>query len=345
MERRRRNRQEPVTEQAPIRRGNYFVDDKPLELISSGSTVLDCVLGGGYPIGRIVNIVGDKSTGKTLLAIEAIINFLRKYPAGNAYYHEAESAFDKGYARALGLPLRKVNFTTDDLEDPANDGTIEFLFEVLYNIVKKKGDEPGIVVVDSFDSLSSRAEKGRKIDEGSYKMDKAKTSSELFRRLTTDIAKSQMLFIIISQVRDNIGVTFGKKYTRSGGKALDFYASQVLWLSELGKTYRVIDKIRRNTGVNIKGRCEKNKISLPFRECEFPILYGYGIDDVTACLEWLKSVGSLDELDLTPKSMARESERIKRERDERAKSRITRLVRNRWKEIETDFLPSYSKYN
>jgi len=337
MERRRRG-------QEAVKLGNYFVEDKPLELISSGSTLLDCVLGGGYPIGRVVNIVGDKSTGKTLLAIEAIINFLRKYPMGNAYYHEAESAFDKGYAQALGLPIENVTFTTDDFEDTTNDGTMEFLFEVMSSVIKQKGDEPGIFIVDSLDSLSTREEKKRKIDEGSYKMDKAKTSSEMFRRLTNDIARTRLLFIIISQVRDNIGVTFGKKYRRTGGKALDFYTSQVLWLSEMEKLYRVMDKVKRNVGVDIKARCEKNKISLPFRECQFPIMFGYGIDDVTACLEWLKSIDALDELGLSPRTMAKESERIKAESDNRMKSKISRLVRNRWKEIETGFLPSYSKY-
>lgn len=338
--RRRRSQAQPKEE----RLGNYFLEDKPLEFVSSGSTLLDCVLGGGYPVGRIVNIVGDKSTGKTLLAIEAIINFLRKYPGANAYYHEAESAFDKGYAQALGLPIEKVIFTTDDLEDDKNDGTMEFLFETMLYIIKNFGGEPGILVVDSLDSLSTRAEKKRSIDEGSYKMDKAKTSSEIFRRLTMEIARTNLLFIIISQVRDNIGVTFGKKYTRTGGKALDFYTSQVLWLSEIGKIPRTKNKVKRDVGVMIKAKCEKNKISLPFRECQFPIMFGYGIDDVTACLEWLDDVGALDDLDIKASNIAKESERIKAEGDTRARAKISRLVKLKWKEIETGFLPDYKKY-
>lgn len=337
----------------PIRRrtstktiGNYFVEDKPLELVSSGSTLLNCILGGGYPLGRVVNIVGDKSTGKTLLAIEAIINFFLQYEDGLAYYHEVEAAFDKQYARALSMPIHKIEFTTDDLDDPKNDGTIEFLFETLVRLIAIHRDnhKPGIVVVDSNDAMSTRVEKKRGIDEGSYKTDKAALSSEVFRRLVTDLSRTRILLIIISQVRDNIGVTFGRKHKRNGGRALDFYASQVIWLSELGKIEKTIQGISRPISTNIRAKCDKNKVSLPFRQCDFPILFGYGIDDVSSCLEWLSKIDALDELEIAKTKIKKEAERIKKENDIRMIRTITRATRRRWKEIETKFIPEYRKY-
>jgi recombination protein RecA len=343
-----RRRRSSSSSTKPQRVGNYFVEDKreslELNFFSSGSTILDCVLGGGWPLGRMSNVVGDKSTGKTLLAIEATVNFLKKYSEGKIYYHEAESAFDKEYARALQMPVDEIEFTTDDMEDESNDGTIEFLYETLERIIPKHIDRPGLVVVDSYDSLSTRKEQSRKIDKDSYGTEKAALSSQLFRRLNTKLARANIHLMIISQVRDNIGVTFGKKHKRSGGKALDFYATQVLWLSDLGKIRKTVDKIDREIGVNIKAKCDKNKISLPYRQCELPILFGYGVDDVSACLNWLKEVGGLDRLDISVKRIARVSEQVKRDKDVKMMRTISRVVRERWQEIETTFIPKYSKY-
>src|SRR5262249_54440053 len=125
---------------------------------------------------------------------------------------------------------------------------------------------PGFYILDSLDALSDEAEKARAIDEGTYAMNKAKQMSALFRRLCQEMAQYNCTLAVISQVRDNIGVTFGDAYTRSGGKALDFYCSQIVWLAQTGKIARTVKGIERIVGVDIKAKVKKNKVGLPFRE-------------------------------------------------------------------------------
>lgn len=324
---------------------NYFASgtDKELEFISSGCSILDAVLGGGYVLGRIANIVGDKSSGKTLLAIEACANFANQYPDGFIRYAEAEAAFDEHYAAALGMPVERVEFA-------ANMFTIEDFFEDLEKVIKKLGDQPCIYVIDSLDALSDRAELARKIDEGSYNMTKQKKLGELFRRLAQHMEKSRMFLMVISQIRDKIGVTYGEKKTRSGGKSLDFYASQVIWLSEIEKMKRTIDKVDRITGVRVGARCKKNKVGLPFRECEFPILFGYGVDDLIAAVEWLIDVNReerLAEIGITKAGYKIRVNNIRGKGGEEAQAlrqQLKTMVDEEWCAIETKFLPASPKY-
>jgi recombination protein RecA len=294
--------------------GLFFSSPKThLSFVSSGCAVLDCVLGGGWPLGRMANLVGDKSTGKTLLAIEAFANFRRQFPDGKMAYCETEAAFDDEYARALGLDMEGVH--------RPDVSTVEDLFEDLLTFIKRPG--PGIYVVDSLDALSDKAEQERKISDSTYGASKPKQLGQLFRRLIKPLERSQTLVLIISQVRDNIGVAFGEKHTRSGGKALDFYASQILWLANIGQVKKTINKITRTVGVNIRAKCKKNKIGMPFRECEFKIVFGYGIDDKAASRDFLAACGK--KAPLTHDS-TREA------------------VQAAWFEIEKAFLPKGRKY-
>jgi len=326
------------THRQGTRRGNYFVEDKPLGFFSSGCTLLDCVLGGGYALGRVVNIVGDKSTGKTLLAIEATVNFLKKYE-GTIWYHEAESAFDKGYAHALGMPIDDINFIED-----AN--TVEKLYDNVNAAadVLAGNDTPGLYIIDSLDALTDAYELDRDFGKDTMVGKKAIKMSEFFRRINDKISQLKMTFVVISQVRDNIGVMWGKKHKRSGGKSLDFYASQVIWLSDLGKIKHTKNKIERTTGVKIKVTCDKNKVSLPFRSCEFEIQFGYGIDDVSASLAWLKTIGKLSDVDVRERDIVSVAEEVKRDKTHRLRRTLPRVVKQYWKEIETSFLPDYTKY-
>lgn len=309
--------------------------------MSSGCELFNCVLGGGWPLGRVANIVGDKSTGKTLLAIEAFANFHRQYPTGKMYYNEAEAAFDKSYAQALGLPVDAIEFK-EDCE------TVEELYDDLSAKCDALGSKwAGLYVLDSLDALTDKAEKDRKIDEGSYGASKARQLSQLFRRLVRKVKLSRMLVIVISQTRDNIGVTFGAKYSRSGGKALDFYASQVVYLAQVATLRKTVNKQQRAIGVTIKAKCTKNKIGLPQRECQFDIKFGYGVDDVAASLEWLGTVDGLGALGLNSAKVPGYLKRLDNLTpaelvEERTK--IDKLVRQRWSEIEASFLPKRRKY-
>jgi recombination protein RecA len=321
--------------------GSYFTSAKShIDFIGSGSTTLDCALGGGWAGGRIFNIVGDKSTGKTLLAIETVVNFARKHPKGRIRYAECEHAFDPQYAQALGMPLDRVDFG-EPLE------TVEDMFEELNKLAESAKKEPTLYIVDSLDALSDRSEMDREVDQGSYGANKAKQLSQLFRRLTGKMSKSNMTLGVISQVRDNIGVSFGRKTTRSGGRALDFYASQVLYLAHLGTEKRTIKGIERPTAIKVRGKVDKNKVGLPYREAEFQILFGYGVDDIQACLQWLNEAKSLELVGVKKDDIKDYCRRLMKAPDAEHAATVKRIqdaVRKRWAESETAFLPTRRKY-
>lgn len=321
--------------------GAYFAAPKShIEFIPTGARLLDCVIGGGYPLGRISNIVGDKSTGKTLLFIEAAVNFVAKYKS-LVKYREVESAFDDPYAEALGLPLDYLDRGKDRLE------TVEDLADDLSDHLKTVGKDPSLYCCDSLDALSDRAEMAGAFGEASYGTAKAKMMSQLFRRLVGEVERTRTHFMVISQVRDNIGVTFGRKTTRSGGRALDFYASQVLYLAHKATIKRTIRGVERPYGLSIKAKCDKNKIGLPLRDCEFDILFGFGVDDLMASLEWLKEVKRLGELGIKETELKQYAKDINSLGDSdyrQAVSDVGDVVEQVWRDIEQDFLPTRRKY-
>jgi recombination protein RecA len=310
--------------------------------INSGAETLNCVLGQGWPGGRMVNIVGDKSTDKTGLAVEALVNFQRQYPDGLKRYNETEAAFDDHYAEVLGLDTPKVERHESD--------TVEDMFNDLTEFTKRCEDKgkKGLYIVDSLDALSDRAEMQRGIEEGSYGASKPKQMGQLFRRLIKPLERSGVTFIIISQVRDAIGVTFGNKQTRSGGRALDFYATIILWLTHMGQIKKTVNKIERVIGVKIKAKTSKNKVAPPFRECQFDVLFSYGIDDIGSGLMFLKDADGLDMLELSTEKAVSGFRKTFNESDnaDQAEMRdmLNSAVRKTWQRIEKSFTPIRGKY-
>jgi recombination protein RecA len=324
---------------------DYFAEPK-IEFIKTGCVVLDCVLGGGWPIGRVSNIVGDKAVGKTLLAIEACANFARQHPEGLIFYREAEAAFDVDYAATLGLPVDRVDFGEEGIGTIWD--TVEEVFEDLSNAIEaaKEAGQPALYIVDSLDALSDSAEMERDIDKGTYGTGKAKMMSTLFRQRIRGLKEARMALVIISQVRDKIGFGFGDKHTRSGGRALDFYASIALWLSltkTITKTHR---GIKRPTGIRVQARCKKNKIAMPHRECEFPIKYAYGIDELPAILDWLDSAKALKELPdfSTREKFENHIASLSGKEYSTAMRDVRKVTRRVWREVEKGFIPEQRKY-
>jgi len=339
-----------IEDEAP---NSYFTSDKAnLKFISSGCTLLDCALGGGFALGRMANVVGDKSTAKTGTATECLINFIKKYPSGNPAYREIEAAWDNDYAEAMGLPIDKVDFG-----DPAKPiQTVEDFIRDFeqYCEQQKKGQE-GLYIVDSLDALSDEEEMEREVGEATYGMKKPKLLSEFFRKTARKIEQTNVCLLIISQVRDNIGaVGFGEKQKRAGGKAMDFYASQVVWFAHIGQIKRTIKGIDRVIGIDIRAKVKKNKVGMPFRECDYPFEFGYGINDFVANLAYLKKVKRLGDVDLDDADvkgegwwnwpLMKELEKVD-DADYRAEAaRVATAVVDVWREVETTFLPKRSKY-
>lgn len=337
-------KREKLTE--PKAPNNYFTSEKPdLKFVPTGCSLLDCALGGGYVLGRMTNIVGDKSTAKTALATEALTNFLMTYPNGAAAYREIESAYDQNYAKAMGLPVEKVDFGDPDaplltVEDFARDFDA-FLDKQL------KAKMPGIYVLDSLDALSDEVEMENDIAKGTFGTAKAKMLSTYFRKTVRKIEQSQVLLLIISQVRDNIGAMFGEKHKRSGGRAMDFYASQIMWLAHIKLLSKVINTVKRPYGVTIKATIKKNKVALPFRSVEFDFEFGFGVNDLLACMEWVNEVGRLDVINMTPaeyKKRLTAIENMNGVEYNKEQKVMSAIVKNLWREIETSFLPTRKKY-
>ena len=319
-----------------------IIKKEAIPFIPSGSTLLDCVLGGGWAEGRVANIVGDKSAGKTLLAIEACANFAKKHPAEHIAYRESEAAFDMDYAHSMGMPVG-VDWSEEvrTVEDMDKD--------LAKWLASKRSSEPNLYVLDSLDALSDDSELEREIGTASYGMAKAKAMSEMFRRRAAELRAKRCTLIIISQIRDKIGVTFGETKTRSGGRALDFYASQVVWLSEIQKIKRTVTGVDRIVGVHVRARNKKNKVGKPFRETDFTILFNYGVDDGSSMLDWIKknkgekhlNGTSLDDYATTLKRA-----RIDKERDvvNGIERELADICKARWAEIEEALEPPMSKY-
>jgi recombination protein RecA len=329
--------------------GRYFFasTDSQLQFVHTGSTTLDMVLGGGWPLGRVINVIGDNSSGKTLLAIEGMANFALQYPKGKIRYREPEAAFLPEYAGALGLPLDRGELTRGD--GSSGPDTVEKFYNDLDRFLKKLKGNPGMYVLDSLDALSDEAELNRGFGEASYGTGKAKDMSQMFRLVTSRIEESRVCLLIISQTRDRIGVTFGRKYTRSGGRALDFYASIILYLAHIKEISRTVEGVKRPVGVQVKAKCTKNKVGLPFRSCEFPIIFGYGIEDISAGLDWLAEHKRLGLAGLTEreyKDLKKLALRTGFSDSEKAEIRknVSTAVRKGWLEVEKSFLPKQGKY-
>ena len=326
----------------PASKAIVIPDGDEIQFYSSGNRLLDLALGGGWAQTRVTNVVGDRSSGKTLLAIEAAANFAQMFGAESVRYGESEDALDLRYALSIGMPagLSTPKERLETVED--------FRDDLMQWLASRKKPSPCLYILDSLDALSDKAEMEREEDKGSFGAAKAKKISEFFRRHLSAITAAQCALFVISQTRDKIGVTFGERKTRSGGQALEFYCTHIVWLAEIGKIKKTVLGADRTIGSDVRANVKKNKVGLPHRRVDFQVYYNYGVDDELSCLDWLKDHKAENLLALSTKETAAAVIACRQNGDRESlkelRADIISAVDMRWEQIEEKLRPPMRKY-
>lgn len=266
-------------------------------LASSGCTVLNQALGGGFPYGKIVNIVGKESSGKSLLVSETVYQEKVKHKKKLKWrYNDAENKYAFDSKEMYGFDILNDDEEASDTLEEFDDDLQSYLNELTET-------EKLIYVLDSLDSISTEAEveyyekkrkarqAGKKLETGDMGLSKPKGLSRFFRLQNKIISNKNCLLFIISQLRTRIAL-YGPKDERAGGRALDHQSSQIIWLKEVEK----YEKMGRVVGVCIRATISKNDVGKPFRQCYFDLTFykPYGIDNVSTNINFLYDLKTVE---------------------------------------------------
>ncbi len=322
----------------------------PSRLIPTGSTLLNLALSddpyGGFYLGTINNIIGDSAAGKTFLlwTIFAEMVYDRRFRDYDLRYDEPEASLAFNIDKLFGdtVEQRVITSVISASVEEFHDNVMELLEED-----KKKSVKPFVYGLDSLDAICTEDEIERDVRKGTFGGQKPKLISEILRKIVQRIKGSSSAVFVISQTRDNIGVSFGEKKTRSGGKALKFFSTHELWMAITGH----IKRKERDVGVNVKVKISKNKLTGKLRTVSFPIYYDYGIDDIASCIDflveediWSETKKVIDTKGFVDKSM-HHTKLIAEIEDNNRRKELIDLVAETWYDIErsisTDRRPKY----
>src|SRR5438874_1013585 len=295
----------------------------PVSVISSGSISLDNALGvGGFPRGRVIEVFGPESSGKTTLTLQVIAEAQKN--GGTAAFIDAEHALDPGYARKLGVDIDELIVSQPDTGEQA--------LEIVDTLVRSNAID--VLVVDSVAALVPRAEIEGEMGDSHVGL-QARLMSQSLRKLTGSISRSRCMVIFINQLRMKIGVMYGNPETTTGGNALKFYASVRLDIRRTGQIKDRDDIVGNTTRVKVV----KNKVAPPFKQVEFDIMYGEGVSKVGEILDLgvkaglVEKSGSWFSYDSVRIGQGRENAKVYLKENPDVARRIENAIRGKTEEV------------